>query len=420
MTYETLYKRTKTGAIQQWDIKVVPMLEGSARIVKTGGQVGGVLTPHAETIREGKNIGKANETSPSVQAGLQAASDWKRKHDEGYKSLSDLGINTHEDLKIAPGVIYTEPGYPSNPLAGQTNMLESVLKRMLPKFNTDASGNVKPMLAKAVDWKKVTYPCLVQPKLDGVRCLMVVERDLDETAHSVKFLSRSGKEYTTLAHIASDVRKHTHSTKSTALPFILDGEVYSDELTFQEIISAVKKQRPDSLKLKFRAYDIVNDAPQDKRWISTFALVRDINSEHVQVVQTTQLYNKEDIMTAHNTWVSQGYEGAMIRLRDGLYGQGQRSSTLLKVKEFDETEFLFSHFEFGQRGVEDLLAVCYAENKEKFKAKMIGTLKQKEEVYNSYGEMMGSEWLTVKHFGLTTDGLPRFPIGKGFRLKEDT
>jgi hypothetical protein len=58
-----------------------------------------------------------------------------------------------------------------------------ILKKYLPQFNTDASGNVKPMLAKAVDWKKVQYPCYIQPKLDGVRCLMIVAST--RTAHGV-------------------------------------------------------------------------------------------------------------------------------------------------------------------------------------------------------------------------------------------
>ena len=121
---------------------------------------------------------------------------------------------------------------------------------------------------------------------------------------------------------------------------------------------------------------------------------------------------KENIKQAHDQWVSEGYEGAMIRHLDGLYGQGQRSSDLLKVKEFDETEFKFKQFETGLRD-EDLIAVCENADGKEFRAKMIGTREEKEVIKN-YPDLEGSQ-LTVKHFGWTDDGLPRFPIGKAFR-----
>lgn len=93
MTLETLYKRTKTGAIQYWHIKTVSCVDYTL-IHKEAGQLG-TKNPivHTETIKEGKNLGKANATNHEQQAEAQALSDWTRKHDEGYKSLADLGIS---------------------------------------------------------------------------------------------------------------------------------------------------------------------------------------------------------------------------------------------------------------------------------------------------------------------------------------
>lgn len=400
MELETLYKRTKTGAIQYWNIVATDSLDGYSYITKESGQLG-TKSPiiHNEHIREGKNIGKSNETTHLQQAELQAKSDWTRKHDEGYKSLKDLGI-------IAIGS--------NNYQFGEDfyGTMELCLDKALPQFNSDASGNVKPMLA--TDWKKIKkidYPVLVQPKLDGVRCLMIVSvTDKEGGTSSVRYLSRSGKEYTTLNHI----------TTSCTFPigdYILDGEIYSDELTFQEIIAAVKKQRPDSLKLKFRAYDVVTDSTQENRWSETVKLVDAIASPHVWTVITTIADSKELVTSLHNQYVEQGYEGAMIRLLNGTYAQSQRSSHLLKVKEFDENEFAFKNFEFGQRGVEDLIAVLWNTDGDKeFRAKVIGTKKEKEELYEEYKDNSGEgKSFTIKHFGFTDENLPRFPIGKGFR-----
>lgn len=386
MKLETLYKRAKSGKIQYWQIEVVEASPANYGwgIVKTSGQLG-TENPivHRETITKGKNIGKSNETTPQQQAESQALSDWNKKRDEGYKSLEDLGYL---------GVKRAEEDLPQ------------LLEQLLPQFNTDASGNPKPMLA--TDWKKIkkiTYPVLLQPKLDGVRCLMIVNVD---NGILVNFLSRSGKEYTTLTHIEKDI-----VATSPKESFILDGEIYSDELAFQEIIAAVKKQRPESLKLKFRAYDIVSSEPQQERWNKTVALVGKLSSSEIQLVQTLQINYESDVKTHHDLWVQDGYEGAMIRLLHGTYAQGQRSRELLKVKEFDESEFLFLDWEKGKRE-EDLIAVLQADNGT-FKAKMVGTAKEKKELYTS--TIPEGSLLTVKHFGWTEDKLPRFPIGKAFR-----
>lgn len=378
-TFPTLYKRTKTGAIQQWSISCEPSLHGTA-IIKDAGQVDGKLTRHEELITAGKQKRTIIE-----QAEFMAESDWKRKHDEGYKSLEDLSL-TH--------------------MANQPETLLRALQGELPEFNTDAAGNAKPMLAKTVNWDKVKYPCLLQPKLDGVRCLMIVN------FMRIAFLSRSGKEYTTLEHIANDVIKA--SENGLELPFILDGEIYSDELSFQEIVAAVKKQRPDSLKLKFRAYDVINDEVQEDRWDTTLRIVDAINSDHISTVHCLLVNTREMVKEMHDAWVSEGYEGAMIRHMDGIYGQGQRSSDLLKVKEFDETEFTFIRFELGQRE-EDLIAVCAVKDGTCFKAKVIGTRDEKKELRSTPEKELEYKQYTVKHFGWTDDGLPRFPIGKSFR-----
>lgn len=402
MKLETLYKRNKSGKIQYWQVEVM-----GSTITKTAGQLNtDKPLVHKEVVTTGKNIGKVNETSPEEQAVSQAKSDWNKKRDEGYKSLTDLNLVIHDDPQL--GTVYTE----NFGLRCSTNMLGSALERVLPQFNTDASGNPKPMLA--TDWKKIkkiNYPVLLQPKLDGVRCLMTIAAD------EVLFWSRSGKEYTTLTHIANSIMPYLEEERkrSESIWFILDGEIYSDELTFQEIISAVKKQRPDSLKLKFRAYDIVSSSTQQDRWNETVALVDKIASSEVQLVTTFVANNEDDVKFSHDKWVQEGYEGAMIRLLHGTYARGQRSRELLKVKEFDETEYYFQNWEKGLRD-EDLIAVCstsiMADGK-LFKAKMVGSVQEKKELFAS--EIKSDSLMTIKHFGLTEDGLPRFPIGKAFR-----
>jgi ATP-dependent DNA ligase len=403
-TFDVLYKRTKTGAIQFWNISVVPYDkhdDSPAEIRKVSGQLG-TTSPivHTENISVGKQKRSAKE-----QALFQAESDWKKKRDEGYKSRQDLKIDISGNLMH----------YSINHVKYKT--LTEALEVALPEFNSDANGNCKPMLAKAVDWKKVQYPCIVQPKLDGVRCLMVVDF-ANPDGVQIKFFSRSGKEYTSLNHIVVDV---LGCGNKIPIKFTLDGEVYSDELTFQEITSAVKKEKGDSLKLKLRVYDIVNDDIQIDRLRTILELVPKLQSEHITLVEHTTCSSHEEVKAYHDEYVSKGYEGAMIRHKTGKYGQGQRSSDLLKVKEFDETEYVIVDFEIGQRE-EDVIAVCH-DTAGVFRAKMMGTAKYKKELLEWWRTPMDQRkknkfnkpQLTVKHFGRTDDGLPRFPVGKSIR-----
>ena len=412
MTHETLFKRTKTGAIQYWKVLTSPDEHHGCHIVKESGQLG-TISPitHREFLNCGKNVGRSNETTPEEQAESQALSDWTKKHDEGYKTLKDLGI-------ITPGEDHVfEIGNGEGYFAGY-GTLEAALNNEMPKFNSDSNGNPKPMLATCyTKVKNITYPCYIQPKLDGVRCLMVVDTDANPLLGGpVKFLSRSGKDYLTLGHISSDVITYLADQLEHPIQFILDGELYNESISFQEIIQAVKKQCPNSLKLKFRAYDIVNNQLQKTRLAQVKELVKVIDSPHVVLTETYIAHDLTEVKKCHDQWVNEGNEGAMIRLTNGSYSQGQRSRELLKVKEFDETEYKFYGWDLGQR-LEDLLALCATENGSQFKAKMIGTREQKEALYIKYqGTNITSDMkLTVKHFGLTTDGLPRFPIGKGIR-----
>lgn len=399
MKLEILYKRAKSGDIQYWRIETEYNV-----ITKESGKLGtDKPIKHKETCA-GKNIGRANETQPDKQAEIQAESDWRKKRDEGYKSLEDLQIVASGNLSKYMWVL--NPGKYERDVVGT---LSEVLEQALPQFNTDASGNVKPMLA--TDWKKVKnvkYPVIVQPKLDGVRCLMIVNEP------EVTFLSRSGKPYTTLDHIGKTIFD-AYADKDLHGNFILDGEIYSDELTFQEITQAVKKQYPNSLKLHFRCYDIVNDSVQEDRIVAESRdIVSAIKSPFVHLVPYTIVGDAEEVKTLHDAYIDQGYEGAMIRTLDGKYEQGARSRTLLKVKEFDEREFEFVHWDQGQRP-EDLIAVLKAEDDRRFRAKMVGTREQKEELKKTG---IAGDRMTIKHFGFTSDGLPRFPIGKGFRDEE--
>lgn len=115
---------------------------------------------------------------------------------------------------------------------------------------------MSPMLATKYDLSQVRFPCFVQPKYDGVRCILHVGED-----EEVHLTSRGGKEYD-VPQIKEWGEKHRN-----ILP--LDGEIYNhNELTFQQICSAVKCRSELTGKLKMVVYDTQIKGDFKSRWSS--------------------------------------------------------------------------------------------------------------------------------------------------------
>jgi hypothetical protein len=81
----TLYKRTPNGKIQQWRIWT------SGSYVNTEyGELSGKMQYKQDLIKEGKNIGKRNETTPIQQAVVDATNKWnKRYRDDHWITVDD-------------------------------------------------------------------------------------------------------------------------------------------------------------------------------------------------------------------------------------------------------------------------------------------------------------------------------------------
>jgi DNA ligase-1 len=202
---------------------------------------------------------------------------------------------------------------------------------------------IKPMLAhkfddKRVDWSKPVY---IQPKLDGVRCLL--------TKHGA--FSRTGKQFKNIAHI-----------ELALIPFfkqypdiVLDGELYNHKLKddFEKIISLVRKQKPtaDDRRnaqhlVQFHIYDYIDgkyESYKTRMHQLVNSAIYDVQIKYVPAYLVDS-YNYAREM--HADFLEKGYEGSIIRL-DGLYKHG-RSYDLMKFKDFSDDEATIVGYEAGK------------------------------------------------------------------------
>ena len=196
----------------------------------------------------------------------------------------------------------------------------------------------KPMLAYPVSDKPINYDdkVFMQPKLDGVRCLIQYDKKLGVTAWS-----RTGKQWKNINHITSSLEKWFQSNQLT----VLDGELYNHDLRddFETIISLVRRQTPDDIDMlesrdlvQFHCYDIIHpdNSPFEDR--SRFVKYCVNETDYVKVVSTMLCASDDDAKEIHATNLACGFEGSILRTND-LYHQ-KRTHSLRKFKDFHDTE----------------------------------------------------------------------------------
>lgn len=76
---DILYSTDKKGSQKQWVVEVHDLGGESYGVRRTFGQVGGKMQTSEKIVKSGKNIGKANETTPRDQAILEAKALFKKK-----------------------------------------------------------------------------------------------------------------------------------------------------------------------------------------------------------------------------------------------------------------------------------------------------------------------------------------------------
>lgn len=194
-----------------------------------------------------------------------------------------------------------------------------------------------------------------------------------------------------------------------------DGELYTPELTFQQITSAVKKEKDTSTKLEFWVYDIADEELDfDER---TKRVASSPQKPGIVRVITTLVKNEEEVHKYHDEFVQDGFEGLVVRNVKGKYKFKHRSSDLQKLKAFEEEEFLIIG---GSEGVGTAAGhvtfVCITAEGREFGVVPRGTHEYRAGLFKQLDSIVAAKtMLTVRYFELTDDEIPRFPVGLFFR-----
>ena len=369
--FPTLHGEGVLGKTKVWTISVEER-DVSGVIVISRGYLDGKMQVSEKVISQGKNIGKKNETTPVQQAVSEARASWIKMKESGYSEAIKEEVDNTASVR------------------GKGISADVPLPMLAHEYHKRGKG--------------FPFPCFTQPKLDGTRCVGIPGKGL---------FSRLRKTIPHMEHIIAELNR---------LPpdLILDGELYTNELTFQEIVGLVKRETlkvgdlEKQQKIKYHVYDLIQGDSYEQRHRGLQTLFASFSFQHLILVPTFSCGSEAEMKEQHARFVADGYEGIMLRNPAGVY-KNVRSVDLLKYKEFFDDEYEVVGFKEGE-GAEKgcVLWMCKTEKGDTFHCRPRGTREDRTELYQKGASYIGKK-LTVRFQELTDDGIPRFPVGIAFR-----
>ena len=387
-TFPVLYKANNKGKLSRWAVEIRPESMGTFSVNTTFGEDTGAQQTHVTMVNEGKA-----KRSPLEQAILLAQSKWNEKTQrDTYTSSS----NVTDTVKVV------------RPMLAQT-------------YDKDKSGKGYTM----------PFPLFTQRKYDGIRCMCTYKNG------EIVLESRKGVAFQLLGHLHEEALATLFPEASPLQELIVfDGELYTPELTFETLSGLVRltrtkaksetsvKAKANALglipKIEYHVYDFYDPTrphmPFSERHVELERRMGLRNgTTNIKKVPTLTASSWTDVKRQHDQFVQEGFEGIMLRDPAGTYEIDKRSKYLQKYKEFQEEEFRIVGYHDGE-GIDAGLVIwdCVTAEGHPFSAKPRGTQEQRRQWFAEADQHVG-KLLTVIFQEFSTDGSPRFPIGKALR-----
>ena len=343
--------------------------------------------------------------------------------------------NIHEQVELQFNALVK--GYKDKVYIELENEIDNYSSEELYKLFGNApagtNGVVKPMLAKQAD--KVTKTnifnkkWIASRKIDGLRCIIYLGDDGKLHTSSRGATNYDSAMFEILTHPA--LIKLFKNNKG----LMLDGECYHHGYTLQQINSIARTQKvaKDLEILQFYWYDIVDlNNPFKSRLAKMKSIAEELkeygseigwkpdrifkeNELRIQFVPQVEVNGWDNMMKLHNDYVSEGWEGLVIRDPERPYKPNGRTNDMIKIKVYKDDCFKVVGKEAGLRGSEDMVFIMEMPDGRTFKAKPFGDREQKEEYWINFDKKYKGHIGECKFLYYSDDGIPLQPAFKAFR-----
>lgn len=355
----TLYKTNKNGSIQQWSVKV-----DGPTFICTFGQVDGKMQSKSTTCT-GKNIGRANQTTPEQQAQLEADALVTKKLKSGYSYDASAPVTVQLPMKV--------------------------------KSYQDQIHNVK-------------FPCISTPKLNGVNAMF------KRTVDSITIYSRGGEVFPAIPHL----EQHLHDIMDELGHNELNAELYIHGRHLQDIQSAVKKPNKLSPRLTAHIFDIADSdeiyeyrRDKLKSIYSTLESIDHISLKYVGFLTGVECHSHEQIELHYNQCMDLKLEGTVVKNLSALYQHNVRSSDMFKYKKTLDAEYQIVDYESDKNG--HPVFRCITPEGKLFKVKPKGTDAERKAMIVNFESQYLNQWYKIEYEMLSKGKIPLKPVGIGLR-----
>jgi hypothetical protein len=410
-----------------------------AQIWVEGGIHDGKITRYSPTyIKDLRNEGKTNERNVFQGALIDARSMWNKHIDKGFTE-----DRTFAEKKMADQLAI-------NPNNGKK--IDSLIDINVPYF---------PMLATKYEesYDCFKFPMFVQPKLDGVRCIVFIKKANGNLEDIVAYTRK--KNDLPIPRIRKLLLPHLRAFyDNNAGSIYLDGEIYRHGEKLQTITSAARSESNSHKFDAFQQFHIFDcfyptelgqrdgrgnkciEKPKNNilsdfttRHAQLKEIFKDIEKDPenkdkvIQMVPTVEAKSEIEATSWYTKWKELGYEGAMLRNACGLYladtnsiGQGLRSKNLVKLKPTFTDEYKLIGYTEGTNGRDKkaILWICETKNGKQFNA----TPKNMDyaeryalfaECEKSFDKKYKGRTMTCEYQDLSIDKVPQRAKAVGFR-----
>lgn len=381
--FPTLYSLSLTGEILTWTITVI----GNKIQIETGSYKGATRTIERLVLKAPKH--KLVEE----QAVNQASRKYLDKiNKDGYVHLNH-----------------------------KANLEQELAKLSINKV--DANNRLKPQKAFKGFPVKFPYPCIGQPKINGLRGVLRWETTttgdgmFTQSKAGAVIRSMNGLQYV-MPHITDSISRDFFGESGD---LVYDGELYSPNLTLNKIRSSVPTELASGTTTKpsgvpedigFVIFDLsMPDIIQMDRIVLAKKMIKKFNypfyshGKHsvsdVNMLANAIINSKTMAEEFRDQCIDYGFEGAILRVIDAEYAFGSRSAKIMaKLKKFQDTECkVLDIYLKNEDSVRTYIQFILKNdiNDSTFEATPMGDEDQRQEYLNNKDKYIG-EYATVKFY----------------------
>lgn len=263
------------------------------------------------------------------------------------------------------------------------------------------------MAAMKYDKKRITYPVYVDTKLDGIRCIVDINKE--------KLFSRNGKEFKNYPFIMKELKELNLHTNSR-----IDGEIIMGD--FQNIMRTVSRKDEGVKLAKDAIYNIFDLIIMNKKFQERLYFLNKIKQKikekklkHLKVVKGIKIENEKELLKFYAEQLKNNYEGIIIKNLDSFY-EYKRSYAWMKMKSEKTEDLIIQSVKEGTGKYKNNLGalICILPKIGFVNVGSGFTDEERKKYWKKKNELLG-EYVEVKYQEKTKDGSLRFPVFMRFR-----